>query len=437
MNRSRRAARVTAELGAQVGRWWGALQDLSPAARATSWLLMSMIVGGVCLRIQGIGFPPRFTFDEQFFVPNARHYLLGVPDENDHPPLGKLFIAVGILALGDNPVGWRVASLVLGLQTLVIAYLLAARLFVDRRAGLLAAAFVAADGFFLAYARTALLDGGLACLVLWSLLAAVTARTWRGVLISALLVGLATTVKWSGALALVPVTAVLLWGRRVPRRALALLAVAPILHLGVWLATFPLSGRPLSASGLASHMLALFRHHLDMGKKTNPLASPWYSWPALYHPIVVKLADAGTKRTYASSAGNPVLFGAATLGILATFALAAGRRLGPRRSAAGDAGHLNLAPFVMLAVAWLALLLPWTVARGAYVFMYHYLPSYGFALVLLAGAVSRAERRAPLVALVFVAVAFAAAAYMAPVWAEFPLSEAAANHRLVFIPWRP
>jgi dolichyl-phosphate-mannose-protein mannosyltransferase len=435
MNRSRRAARVTAELAAQLRRWWAALHDLSPASRATTWLVMSMIVGGVCLRIQGIGFPPRFTFDEQFFVPNARHYLLGVPDENDHPPLGKLFIAVGILALGDNPVGWRVASLVLGLQTLVIAYLLAARLFRDRRAGLLAAAFVAGDGFFLAYARTALLDGGLACLVLWSVLAAVTARTWRGVLISALLVGLATTVKWSGALALVPVTVVLLWGGRVPRRALALLGVAPILHLAVWLATFPLSGSPLSASGLASHMIALFRHHLDMGKKTNPLASPWYSWPALYHPIVVKLADSGTKRTYASSAGNPVLFGAATLGILATFGLAVGRRLVPRPAADRDAG--NLAPFVMLAVAWLALLLPWTVARGAYVFMYHYLPSYGFALVLLAGAVSRAERRAPVVALVFVALAFGAAAYMAPVWAELPLSEAAANHRLVFIPWRP
>jgi dolichyl-phosphate-mannose--protein O-mannosyl transferase len=135
----------------------GAIEDgrrgwraLTPARRATTVILGAMIVAGVGLRLWDIGAPPRFTFDEHHFIPNARHYLLGQPDVNDHPPLGKLFIAAGMLLFGDNPTGWRAASLILGLQTLVVAATLARALFGARRAAWFAAAFFAGDGFFVA-----------------------------------------------------------------------------------------------------------------------------------------------------------------------------------------------------------------------------------------------------------------------------------------------
>jgi dolichyl-phosphate-mannose-protein mannosyltransferase len=420
---------------------WG---RLSPVARVASVALGAMIVLGVILRVHDIGFPPRFTFDEQHFVPNARRYLLGEADENDHPPLGKLFIAIGMLALGDNSVGWRWASLVLGLHTLIVGYWLARELFQDVRAGWFAAAFIAVDGFFIAYARTALLDGGLTCLVLWSVLAAVTARTWRGVLVCAVLVGLSASVKWSGALVLVPAALAVLLLRRAPRATLGLFAVAPLVHLALWLATFPITHRPGGLRELAVLMIALFKRHLAMGKNHNPLASPWYSWPALYHPIVVKLSDFGARRRYASSAGNPLLFLPATAATLAVVAGAVGFAVSSRVRRAADAWAptftsraLFLRALFLLAMGWVALLAPWTVARGTYVFMYHYLPSYGFALVILAGLAARLERRFPRAVAGFIVLVFALALFFAPVWAEFPLSEASANHRLVFPTWRP
>ena len=175
-----------------VDRWVA----LDRTRRNTSLLLACMIVGGVILRIQGIGFPARFTFDEQFYGPTSHHFLLGVPDIHDyHPPLGKLFGTIGLLLFGFNSVGWRFSYLCFGLQTIIIAFWLAREIFQSRRAGWLAAAFVAADGFFIAYSRAGLIDGMLTCMVLWSLLAVVTARTWRGVAVAAIFIGIATSIK--------------------------------------------------------------------------------------------------------------------------------------------------------------------------------------------------------------------------------------------------
>ena len=411
-------------------------------ARATSMMLALMIVGGVVLRLWDVGAPPRFTFDEHHFIPNARHYLDGVTDDNDHPPLGKLFIAAGMLLFGDNPTGWRAASLILGLQTLVIAAALARDLTGDRRAAWFAAAFFAADGFFLSYSRTALLDGGLACLVLWSVLAALVARTWRGVMASAVLVGLAASVKWSGGFALLPALAAVWMRRRVPlwRAALLFALVSPATHVGLWLASLALTHHRADPRALAMLMRDLLRRHIDIGHSHNELASPWYSWPLLYHPIVVKLSDHGVGRRYASSAGNPLLFLSATVATLAALAGGLATAFGARARAWIAA--MGIPPddqraALLLAGGWLALLAPWIVGRGAYTFMYHYLPSYGLALLLVAALAARVERRFPRFVAGYVAVALALLIYFAPVWAEFSITTSVANRRLLFIPWRP
>ncbi|MFW5740510.1 MAG: phospholipid carrier-dependent glycosyltransferase, partial [Myxococcota bacterium] len=114
--------------------------------------------------------PAHLTFDEHHFVPNAQNYLAGKADTNDHPPLGKLLIASAIALFGDTAAIWRLPALLAGLLSIFLAYRLAARLFRDERAGWFAAVFVAVDGFFISYARTALLDGVLAMFMLASAL---------------------------------------------------------------------------------------------------------------------------------------------------------------------------------------------------------------------------------------------------------------------------
>ena len=416
---------------------WG---TMGRPQRVTTLLLAFMIVGGVILRIQGIGFPPRNTFDEQFYGPTSHHFLLGIPDMHDfHPPLGKLLGAIGLLLFGYNSVGWRFMYLCFGLQTMIIAFWLAREIFASRRAGWIAAGFVAADGFFLAYSRTALVDGMLTCFILWSILAVVTARTWRGVAVAAVIVGAATSIKWSAAQTLAPAILAVLLFRRVPWQAIFLFALSPIAHFLIWMLGLRVMGHASNPSALWQVIVTAFISLHATGRYDNPLASPWYSWPALYHPIVVKLSSYGTTSRYASSAGNPVFWFPASLlaiGLPLTRGLAT---LQPRLRRYW-ASYFD-APFtkavLVLATGWAALFMLFAVSMGKHSFFYHYQPSYGFAIVLLAGVTAKLEQRRPRAVLAFVSLALLMAIYFTPVWAEFPLTIEEANRRLIFLPWRP
>ncbi len=239
----------------------------------TTVLVVGLIVAGVILRVQGVGAPPFFTFDEEPFATNARHYLVHAPDDNDHPPLGKLLQAVGLLLFDYTPLGWRFVALCFGIHNILIAYWLGSALFERRRAGLFAAACIAADGFFLSYSRAGLLDGILVCFVLWSFLAAVVARNARGVAVSALLVGLAASVKWSGFMAAVPAVAAVYWFGRVPRKAIGWFALAPIVHVLVWMLGLWISDEPWQPSVLFPLMVRLFQHHQKRGVEHGELNS--------------------------------------------------------------------------------------------------------------------------------------------------------------------
>jgi dolichyl-phosphate-mannose-protein mannosyltransferase len=419
-----------------IARW----RSLARAERITTVLVTIMVFAGVVMRIQGIGFPPSFTFDEQFYAPTSHHFLIGVPDRHDyHPPLGKLFGTVGLLLFGFNSVGWRFMYLCFGLQTMVVGFWLAREIFADRRAGWFAAAFMAADGFFIAYSRAGLIDGMLTCLVLWSMLAIVTARSWRGVLCAAILVGAAASVKWSGAMTIIPVTAALLLLRRVRWYTMFWFAVTPVVHLAIWWAGLRLMGHPSDPLSVWNVLTNSFVSLAGTAPFGNPLASAWYTWPVLYHPIVVKLAAHGPNNVYASSAGNPVFWFPASLLVIG-LPLARGVtavRAGWRRRWSDLLSRDFTNAAMLLAIGWIGLLFMWSVTLGKHMFFYHYMPSYGFAIVLLAGCAAKLERRWPWLVMGFFALAILMAIWLAPVWCEIPLPERVANWRLIFVPWRP
>lgn len=410
---------------------------MSPVKRATTVLVATLIFLGVALRLGRLGFPPLFTFDEELFARPAHDYLLGHADGNDHPPLGKLLIAVGILLFGANPVGWRFTSLVFGLFTLVVVNWVGTALFQSRRAGWFACAAFAADGFFIGYSRCGLLDGMLTCLVLWAFLAAVTAETWLNVATSAVLLGLATSVKWSGAFGLFPAVAAVLLLGRVKWWTIFLFALTPLVHVGVWTAGLRLTGEPSDPLSLFELMVRLFRHHQEMGTHDNGLASPWYSWMILWHPIVVKLSPHGIGSTYASTVSNLALWLFATVCLVGTPVLAVVSKVRTRLGKKPMADSALLRAMMVAWLGWLALLSPWMVGRGKYTFHYHYLPSWSFALLLVVGALAFLEKKHDKIVLGLMALTLGFALFFAPVWGELTLSEGAANARLWFPNWKP
>ncbi len=427
--------------GRSLASLWKAVASHGPRMShpATGVLLVLMIAAGVVLRVQNVGYPLHYCFDEDQFVGAAQQFLIGLdPDaECCHPPLAKLLIGIGMLVFGNNPMGWRFTVVCFGIQSVVLAFLIGRDLFEDRRAGWLAAAFMAADGFYLSYARLAFSEGFLTCLALWSILAAVTARGWGGVLVSALLAGLSGSVKWSGMQVVLPSCFAILMLRRVPWYTLAAFALVPVVHLGVWMIGLAMSGQaysPLAVWHVMQHRAHL---HLGFAHGANPIESPWYSWLVLYHPLVVKSATQAGRIRMASTLGNPVLWIGADLcllGLLVAGAAAAfSARWRERWQRLFDTTFTRAV--AVLAVGWISMNLLWF-SRRIVTYWYHYLASWGFAILLLAGALARLDRTHPRQVLAFVGLVFVAFVYFAPVWAELPISLAAAHRRLIFPLWR-
>ena len=420
---------------------WKAVVARAPhmSRPATGVLLVLMILGGVVLRIQRVGYPFHYCFDEDQFIGAAHQFLIGVPDKAEccHPPLAKLLMGVGMLLEGNNPLGWRFAPLCFGLQIIVLVYLIASSLFEDRRAGWLAAAFVAVDGFYLSYSRLAFPEGMLTCLNLWCMFAAISARGWGGVLASALLCGLAASIKWVGLLVALPACFSILLLRRAPWYTIFAFAIVPFVHLGVWMIGLGLIGHPNDPMSVVAAIRERAGLHLGFAHHTNPAESAWYTWPFLYHPLIVKSSQVGTKVRLASGIGNPLLWIAAHVCFVALIVTGTAAALSARwRERWGRWFDVRFSKaLAILVVCWICMMLLWISGRIV-TYWYHYLTSWGFTLILLGGLVARLDRRFSKQVLSFVLLVLAVSIYFAPVWAELPISLAAAHRRLIFPLWQ-
>jgi dolichyl-phosphate-mannose--protein O-mannosyl transferase len=89
----------------------------------------------------------------------------------------------------------------------------------------------------------------------------------------------------------------------------------------------------------------------------------------------------------------------------------------------------------IVGVCWVSMMLLWFTGRIT-TYWYHYLTPWGIAIVLLAGVVARLDRRFPKGVLLFVLLVLGVSIYFAPVWAEIPISGAAARRRLFLPMWQ-
>ena len=302
------------------------------------------------VRAYHYGSPAGIMFDETYYATEGQELLdHGVewePSTNTgayvvHPPLGKWLIALGIRLLGNNSLGWRLPTVVLGTLAVLILTRTAIRLFRSTVLGAAAGLLMAFDGFQLVLSRLAILDifvlffvlAAFSCLVVdrdrrrlrWlsamengvdPALRGKAGRpgfTWAGVpwwrLGGAVMLGCACGVKWSGIFYLpVFLLLILLWevgtrrhaGVRRPWRDALLdeigwLALFVVVTIGTYLATW--TGWFLTDTGWKRHYFAnelgrtelpfigalqnLYFYHRDALGFHSTLASPhpYQSWP--------------------------------------------------------------------------------------------------------------------------------------------------------------
>jgi dolichyl-phosphate-mannose-protein mannosyltransferase len=421
-------------------------------------VLAVMLLLGIYLRVRHFEGPQSLRWDEHHYVDTARGYLSFQYSDNDHPPLGKLIIAAVMHLVGDTPVGWRLASLVCGLCNVGLVGWITWTAFKSRRAAWLAAAFVAVDGFFIVYSRAGLLDGMIVAFGAAGVGTILVARRWWHVALAGFFVGCAASFKLNGVPFVAAAAFLCVVSRRLRGYTPLLLLLAAAVFYAQSALPLAFSGRPWGVLAVIAENRKLVHQHLAY-TVVHPFSSHWFTWFLPLRPFFLRRdVDPVTGDIEALiTLGNPLLWWASTLAVVAA-AVALARAGWPRvwaqlrgdapspaslssaaRSPSGVADPLAVQDRagVLFAVllAWAGPLAFWVPSlRDAY--LYHYLPSYTFALVFLAGFLDRIYAHRPRATFVAIVVIAEVSIFYAPVWAEMPLSLSALHARLFFPFWR-
>ncbi len=402
-------------------------------------LLAALVTVGVLLRVHLLGVPVNLKWDEIHYVETARAYVAHQFRWDDHPPLGKL-IRAGVMAIvGDTPAGWRLAPMLFGLANIGLVAWSTQTAFKSARAAWIAAAFVAADGFFVAYSRSALLDG---MIVAFSVAATTLilrgSKVWH-VLATGVLAGCAVSCKLNGLACIGVTTLICLASPKLRRWTPLLLGAAIFVFYAQGALGLRITGRPWSVLAVIADNRAKIGKHLSY-TVVHAYSSRWYTWFLPLRPIPLRRdVDPDGSIRALIGLGNPLLWWSSTAAVIAAAAIAI--RTGPRRlwgeivHATDPALRGQSATLFWMLAAWGAPLAFWVPSlRDAY--LYHYLPSYAFALALLAGFVSHVYERHRFAALIAIAVVAEVTIFYAPISGELPIALDALNARLFFKFWQ-
>lgn len=441
--------------------------------KSIPWVLVLI---GLLIHLLFLGTPDSAVFDEVHFGKFLSAYFTHEYYFDIHPPLGKMMLAgwgwiwgfkpgFSFANIGDvfpdrSYIALRFLPSLAGALLPLVIYGIALRMGMRKPAACLAAFLVAVDNALLTQSRFILLDS---FLLLCGFSAVYCYLAWRQkgspwlLPLAGILAALAMSVKWTGAtfLGIIGVLELLhLWEDRKGaaririRVVVASLVVLPLLAYAIpYAAHFMLL--PKTGPGDA-FMSARFQHGLAGNLQANdeslkplsmpakiyelnremyranqrltashPYSSTWYTWPLMQRSVFYWVKDMA--RIY--FIGNPVVWWLSTLAVLAALAEVVTRGVvgaERRQLALLGAWAVNILPFIFI---------------GRVMFLYHYLTSLVWAVLLLALLVDRLRRptRAVLAISTLALIAFV---FFAPLSYGLPLTEKGHNARMWFSSWR-
>ena len=377
--------------------------------------------------VTGCETPERLT-DEQNLVPSMPSYLNGSyfdeiyhartayenvhriePTETSHPPLGKLFIALGTQIFGMTPFGWRFMGNLFGIFMIFAIYLLARRITKKPWFAFIAAFLLTFDFMHFTQTRIATIDSYPVVFILLSyyFMYCFYAGNYQktglrqpllALLGSGIFFGLACAAKWTGiysgfglaAIFFVHMAgrlreylqakkqggaaekAVAAYGKQTAVILLCCVGFFIVIPCAIYFASYIpfhfIEGHPYTFREILDYQKNMFSYHNKL-QQSHPYASMWYTWPIMYKPMWYYYQDLGAGQISTISCfGNPAVWWVGLVTFFATLFTALKKRDGK-------------AWFLVLAL--LSQIVPWMPIPRV-LFIYHYFASTPFLMIMTA-----------------------------------------------------
>lgn len=365
-------------------------------------------------------FPERTTFrnstyfDEIYHARTAYEYLHGLYSyENTHPPLGKIFISLGMIVFGVNPFGWRIAGTLFGIAMLPFIYAFSKRFFKETWIAILTTILFSFDFMHFTQTRIATIDVFVTffIILMYYFMYMYTrlnfydtklSKTFIPLGLCGISMGLGIASKWTGVYAGAGLAIIFFWhiikrykeyhfAKQDPEgisgeilhedviktfRSKVLMTlgfciiffilIPSIIYLLSYLPVVDGQGRDLIPR-LLKNQESMLKYHASVDA-THPYSSWWYQWPTMYRPIWYYSGHLNNKISEGISAfGNPLVW---WTGIPAFFYMI---YLGWKKKDKKA---------VYLVIAYLTQYIPWIFVTRI-TFIYHYFPSVPFVTLMV------------------------------------------------------
>lgn len=370
-------------------------------------------------------------FDEIYHGRTAYEFINGLTSyENTHPPLGKAFIALGVLIFGMCPFGWRIAGTLFGIAMVPVLYLFGKRLTKETPLAALTCVLFTFDFMHFTQTRIATIDVYVTFFVILmyyfmfrycslSFYDTDLKKTFLPLGACGICMGLGIASKWTGIYAGAGLAILFfanlyrryreyLYARKFPtgttkgishkkilnsfaphtKKTIAFCMVFFVAIPGLIYLLSYLPFRDYSDRGLWDRMIynqtTMFNYHSTL-ESAHPYASSWYQWPTITKPIwyysriLTGASMQGGLREGISAFGNPAVW---WLGIPAAVYMVILWAKKKDKTAA------------FLLIGYLAQYLPWFfVTRDT--FIYHYFPSVVFVVLMIIYSLMQLKTKMP------------------------------------------
>jgi len=345
--------------------------------------------------------------------------------ENTHPPLGKIFIACGVLMFGMNPFGWRFAGTLFGVLMVPVLYNLAKKLFKETWIATVTTLLFTFDFMHFVQTRIATIDVFVTlfimlsyyfmyCYTKYSFYDTDLKKTFVPLGLCGITMGFGWASKWTGIYSSAGLCIIFfavmaqrfreyIYACNYPKgstegishkyitssfhkKFLKTIGFCCIFFVLIPVIIYLMSYIPFNDGtdrGFLEKVIeaqkTMFNYHSNLSDK-HDYSSKWYQWPIMYRPIwYYDGAVSDTLKEGISAFGNPLVWWAGIPAFVYMLYLVCKER--DTKAA-------------FLSVGYMSQYLPWFFVSRT-VFIYHYFPSVPFITVMLGYSFYRIVKKHP------------------------------------------